>query len=176
MDMHNSYVNTLSSYGFNDKDYFETYPEERRKWRKAIKQHVDDAMGITDEEINNGDNMTVRLKNVTGVSDDDLANGNNLSKKLQDARDNINTNVDNRTTEIKEYIENVTGITESDINSGKTLKKKIDDVKGVVDEINTHIGWNNQQNKTVTARLAEIKTDTASLLNKLPDNVYHNYL
>ena len=174
--MHNSYVNTLSSYGFNDKDYFETYPEERRKWRKAIKQHVDDAMGITDEEINNGDNMTVRLKNVTGVSDDDLANRNNLSKKLQDARDNINTNVDNRTTEIKEYIEDVTGITESDINSGKTLKKKIDDVKGVVDEINTHIGWSTQQNKTITTRLAEIKSDTASLLGKLPDNVYHNYL
>lgn len=83
MDMHNSYVNTLSSYGFNDKDYFETYPEERRKWRKAIKQHVDDAMGITDEEIMNGDNMT---------------------KRLDDAHEDINRNVDARTEEIKLHV------------------------------------------------------------------------
>ena len=85
MDMHNSYVNTLSSYGFNDKDYFETYPEERRKWRKAIKQHVDDAMGITDEEIMNGDNMT---------------------KRLDDAHEDINRNVDARTEEIKLHVTN----------------------------------------------------------------------
>ena len=26
----NNYVNMLSSYGFGEQDYFETYPEERR--------------------------------------------------------------------------------------------------------------------------------------------------
>ena len=126
MDMHNSYVNTLSSYGFNDKDYFETYPEERRKWRKAIKQHVDDAMGITDEEIMNGDNMT---------------------KRLDDAHEDINRNVDNRTIEIKQHVTD-----------------EVDDVQEVVNKINTHLG-NITANKTIVDRLKEIHSDVEHILH-----------
>lgn len=176
MNTGNNYANMLSSYGFNDKDYFETYPEERRNWRKAIKQHVDDAMGIDDEQIKEGDNMTERLKNVTGVSDEDLANGNNLSKKLADSEERIEEAISDTETNVKGYVTLITGVTEQQARSGNTISKKIADVKETVDEINSHIGWNTQQNKTITTRLTEIKDNTASLLGKLPDTVYHNFL
>ena len=137
MDMHNSYVNTLSSYGFNDKDYFETYPEERRKWRKAIKQHVDDAMGITDEEIMNGDNMT---------------------KRLDDAHEDINRNVDNRTIEIKQHVDDKT------IEIKQHVTDEVDDVQEVVNKINTHLG-NITANKTIVDRLKEIHSDVEHILH-----------
>jgi len=168
MNTGNNYANMLSSYGFNDKDYFETYPEERRNWRKNIKQHVDEAMGITDEDIKERDD--------------------NLTKRLMEARDNINENVNEKsesiiehvTTEVsgardsvEEYVSSIAGITAQQARNGNTISKKIgdvqttaNDIKTTVTTINTHMGT--MLNETVAKRLKDIEDNTVALLNRWP--------
>lgn len=156
MTTYNNYANMLNSYGFNDKDSFETYPEERRNWRKTIKLHVDEAMGIDDEQIKNGDNMT---------------------KRLEEVHEDINNNVDTKTEEIKANAEEksieIKAHVTSEINDVQTV---IDDIQDTVNEINTHLGFSTNDNSTVKSRLVSIEEDTNALLRKLPDSVYHNYL
>lgn len=46
----NGYI--FNSYGFVDNPDFETFPEERRNWRKHIEQHIDEKTAEAIETIN----------------------------------------------------------------------------------------------------------------------------
>lgn len=120
------YTNMLNCYGFDDKTSLETYPEERRNWRKAIKQHVDDAMGITDEQIANGDNMTKRL---------DAAH-EDINEKIATSEDNVKTHVTNAKDEIKTH---VTTAKESIENKISLVKE---DTSAIREWTRTHYWWN----------------------------------
>ena len=43
-----------------------------------------------------------------------------------------------------------------------------------INELKQYVGWNTDGNKTVTARLKEIYTDTQKLISKFPNNTYYN--
>lgn len=131
------YTNLLSSYGFDGNASLETYPEERRNWRAAIKQHTDDAMGITDEQIANGDNMTKRL---------DEAH-EDINTNIENAKTNINSNIQSAKSSIEGKIDSAKLSIEGKITTAETnIKSKIAEVKQdtntIVEWTRTHYWWN----------------------------------
>ncbi len=154
----NNYVNMLSSYGFGEQDYFETYPEERRNWRKAIRKHMDEE--FTDTRKHESE--------ITGVTDEEKAEGINLTTKLNTAETNINNNIDAAETSINNNIDAAEASINNNIDDAETS------INNNINELKQHVGWDAQQNKTVVARLKEIYTDTQRLISKFPNNTYYN--
>jgi len=116
----------LNSYGFNGNTSLETYPEERRNWRKAIKQHADDAMGITDEQIAMGDNMTKRLNEAH----------EDINEKIATSESNVKTHVTNAKNEIKSHVTTAKESIESKISQVKQ------DTANILEWTRTHYWWN----------------------------------
>ena len=135
------YTNLLSSYGFDGNASLETYPEERRNWRAAIKKHTDDAMGITDEQIAEGDSMTKRLNE----AHEDI--NQHVTSEVTAAKENINSNIESAKSSIEGKIESSKTSIESKIESAKSsIEGKIAQVKQdtntIVEWTRTHYWWN----------------------------------
>ena len=137
MSKNYNYTNMLNYYGFNGNTSLETYPEERRNWRKTIKQHTDDAMGITDEQIANGDNMTKRL---------DEAH-EDINEKIATSESNVKTHVTEAKNEIKSHVTDAKNEIKSHVTTAKeSVESKISQVKqdtaNIVEWTRTHYWWN----------------------------------
>ncbi len=123
----------LSSYGFEGGVSLETYPEERRNWRKAIKEHTDDAMGITDEQIAMGENMTKRLNE----AHEDI--NNHVTTEVTSAKQSVENSINTAKESIEGKISSAKQSIENNISSAKqSIESKISDVKS---DTNNILAW-----------------------------------